>query len=62
MNELPELSEDEVALVLELLEREERELPSEMHHTRSADYRDALHRRLELVRGLVSRLHTLAAV
>ena len=62
MNELSELSEEEAELVVELLEREERELPSEIHHTRLAKYRDALHERLEIVRGLLSRLRTPTAV
>lgn len=62
MNALPEMSEEEVELVLELLEREERDLPSEIHHTRLANYRDALHQRLELVRGLLERLRTPATV
>jgi hypothetical protein len=56
MNALPEMSAEEVELLVELLEREERDLPSEIHHTRLTNYRNALHERLELVRGLLEHL------
>lgn len=50
------LSDDERALILDLLERERSELPVEIHHTRSATVRGELHRRADLVGGLLDRL------
>jgi len=52
----PVLTEEEWALVVELLEREEKELPAEIHHTRTSTVRDELHKRLGMVRGLLERL------
>ncbi len=50
------LSEAEWALVLELLEQELRELPVEIHHTQTSDYRHDLIARRRLVQGLLDRL------
>ena len=55
----PKLSEAEWALVLELLEHEQSELPVEIHHTNRSSVRAELHDRAAMVRGLVNRLrHT----
>jgi hypothetical protein len=62
MNEEPKLSEAERALVIELLERERDELPVEIHHTRTAAYREELHRRAEMVHGLIDKLRAPAMV
>jgi hypothetical protein len=56
MKEAPTLSDAEWALVVELLERERYELPSEIHHTRTSSFRDQLRERLVLVERLLSRL------
>lgn len=56
MKEQPKLSAEEWALVVELLERERHELPSEIHHTRVASYRKELHEREALVDRLLKRL------
>jgi len=56
MYELPKLSEAELALVIELLQREHHDLPTEIHHCRVASYRDELKHRHEMVRSLVERL------
>ena len=56
MNEPISFSEQELALLVELLEHEDRELPTEIRHTRLADYRDTLHQRQDLVRSLLERL------
>jgi len=53
-----ELSEAERALVVELLERERSELPSEIRRTRTASVREELHRREDLVRHLLDRLRS----
>lgn len=45
----PTLTREEWALVLELLEQELHELPSEIHHTDRADYREKLHTRRVVV-------------
>jgi hypothetical protein len=55
MNE-PKLSQAEWALLLELLQREQDELPVEIHHCRVSSYRDDLRNRLEMVRELIERL------
>jgi len=50
------LSDDEENLIRELLERELEELPVEIRHTRSAQLREDLAHRRDLVRGLLARL------
>ena len=52
----PKLSEAEWELVVELLQRERSELPSEIRRTRTSSVRAELHRRSELVRELLDRL------
>jgi hypothetical protein len=56
MNEQPTLSDDEWRLIVELLEREQSDLSPEIHHTRTADVRDDLRARKEIVRSLLERL------
>ncbi len=56
MNEQPKLSDAEWALVIELLQREHHDLPTEIHHTRVASYREELRHRYETVRSLLGRL------
>lgn len=56
MQGTPLFSEAEWALVVELLERERYELPSEIHHTRTSTFRDQLRERLALVESLLARL------
>ncbi|MCC6862868.1 MAG: hypothetical protein IT158_30115 [Bryobacterales bacterium] len=51
-----ELSEAERQLLIELLERERADLPAEIHHTRTPEVKDRLHRRRELVDNLLARL------
>lgn len=62
MFDMPRLSDDEWNLVMELLECELNELPSEIHHTGNSDVRAELQRRAEMVRGLLDRLQETAAV
>jgi hypothetical protein len=57
MNEQPKLSEAEWALLIDLLQQERDQLPAEIHHTRSAAFRDELNSRRHLVNGLLERLH-----
>ncbi len=49
-------SEAERQLIVELLERERKDLPSEIHHTNSSTYRDRLREREQLVDRLLGRL------
>ncbi|HLJ15151.1 MAG TPA: hypothetical protein VKV15_11685 [Bryobacteraceae bacterium] len=56
MDTQPILSREEWQVVIELLEREQRDLPSEIHHTRTPNVHDQLHHRLELIQGLLDRL------
>ncbi|MEN6457630.1 MAG: hypothetical protein ABFC63_01760 [Thermoguttaceae bacterium] len=61
MYDEPRLSDQERALVIELLERELNELPVEIHHTRSSAIRAELHERQSMVRELLTRLQLTAA-
>lgn len=56
MSEQPKLSEAELTLVIELLQREHHDLPTEIHHCRVTSYRDELKHRHEIVRSLLERL------
>jgi len=62
MHEQPILSEAEWALVVELLQLELRELPVEIRHAANSAMREEMHRRLEMIQGLLSRLPAPAAV
>lgn len=61
MNDRCTLSDAEWALVIELLEHEQGDLPAEIRHTRVSSVRDELRQRLEMVRQLLERLQTPAA-
>jgi len=56
MHDQPMLSDAEWALVTELLLMERDDLPVEIRHCRSASMREELHRRQELVEGLLHQL------
>ena len=56
----PELSPEEWALIVELLERERGELPSELRHTRLASMREDLRHRAKMVEQLLKRLRAAA--
>ena len=58
----PELTEAEWELVIEMLERERGELPSEIRHTRTSSVHDELRQREDAVRCLLNRLRTHMAV
>jgi hypothetical protein len=60
MSEQFSFSEEERELLIELLEREERELPSEIRHTRLTKYREGLHHRLDVVHNVLERMRTVA--
>jgi hypothetical protein len=62
MNEQPALSETEWGIVIELLQREHRDLPTEIHHTGIASYREELHQRHEMIKRLLERLQAMQAV
>jgi hypothetical protein len=51
-----QLQNDELDIVMELLERELRGLPVEIHHTYHKEFRDQLRSRLKLVEELLQRL------
>jgi hypothetical protein len=53
----PALTGNEWGLVVELLERENDELPVEIHHTEAPKMRDDLHERAALVKNLLERLN-----
>ncbi len=57
MTDSPRLSDEEWALVIELLEHEHDQLPMEIHHCRVASFRDDLRRRHATVQKLLERLH-----
>jgi hypothetical protein len=60
VNEQTMLSEEEQALLVELLEREQRDLPAEIHHTRTPAVRDELHVRLRRVEQLLEKLRSMS--
>ena len=62
MYDEPKLSDQEWALVVELLEDEHNELPVEIHHTRNASVRTELQQCAETVRELLGRLRQPAGV
>jgi hypothetical protein len=53
----PVLTDYEWSLILELLEAEQRELPSEIRHSMRSEIRDELRARLGTVRKLVEHLN-----
>jgi hypothetical protein len=57
MNQQLTLTDAEWKLLIELLEREQSELPAEIHHTRTSAVRDELRERLEMINRLLARLH-----
>jgi len=62
MNEQLKLSRAEWSLIVELLQREHDDLPVEIRHCRVASYREELHHRQELVRGLLDRMQVAVEV
>ena len=50
------LSEQEIGIILDVLKQEQHELPVEVHHTHSSDYRGELRDRQKLVSALIRRL------
>jgi hypothetical protein len=52
----PTLSKEECDLVIELVEREQKELHAEIHQTDSRDYRAKISQRLDLVDRLLKVL------
>ena len=60
MGDQPELSKEEWAILLGLLEQERAELHPKIRHTRTSSLRDELHRRLETIEALLERLRPLA--
>ncbi len=56
MTEQPQLTEDEWALIRELLQHERGDLPSEIRHTRTASLRSQLQARRKMVDALLEKL------
>ena len=56
------LTDQEWDLVEGLLEREQNELPTEIHHTGNSTVREELQKRLVMVRELLDRLRNMACV
>lgn len=54
------LTEAERGLLLDLLRRELEELPTEIHHTARADYRQELRDRRRSVESLVERIQAVS--
>jgi hypothetical protein len=51
------LSDEERVLLIELLDREMKNLPVEIHHTRTLKFRDKLKHRMHVIEGLLVRLN-----
>ena len=62
MHEQPVLNDEEWALVLELLELEQRELPVEIRHATGMESRQEMHHRLDMVQSLLTRLRVATVV
>ena len=62
MNDQPILTDAQWNLIADLLQRELEELPVEIHHTRNAEYREELHRRMKMVQELIEELRVPMAV
>jgi len=64
MYDEPIFSEGQWELILQLLEREQDELPVEIHHTNRSSVREELQQRAEMVREMIShvRARTMTAV
>ena len=56
MSKTVTLQDEELKLVVELLERERGDLPAEIHHTMTTEFKDGLTDRLEIVDRLLARL------
>jgi hypothetical protein len=50
------LAEQERELLVDLLDRELKNLPIEIHHTRTSKFKDRLKERMHLVEGILERL------
>lgn len=61
MTESLTLTEAECNLLLDLLRAEAEELPTETRRTGQHKYREELHQRSEMVRGLIEKLLTAAS-
>lgn len=57
----PVLTEAEWNIILELLARERRDLPIEIHHTSTRKYRDMLRDRLRTIEQLLEQFESIAA-
>ena len=57
----PVLDKDEWDLVVQLLERECRDLPLEIHHTATKEFRQFLRDRLKRTEALLDRIRPMAA-
>ena len=62
MSDQPHLSPEEWDMVAELLEQECRELPVEIHHTRTTSVKKQLQDRLEMARSILDHLRAATAV
>ncbi len=51
-------NDEELQLVIELLQREQKDLPAEIHHTRTSTFKDELLKRSALVKGLLEKLQS----
>jgi hypothetical protein len=56
MGKAPSLNDEEWQVIVELLESEQKELPAEIHHTDSTDYKAKLSKRLQMVNQLLQIL------
>jgi hypothetical protein len=62
MFNLDQLTEEQWALLSELIESELNGLPMEIRHTDNAQMRESLHRRMKVAQELFDRIHQLSAV
>jgi len=51
-----DINEDEKAIILEMLKKEEASIPIEIHHCRTNDFKTLLKAKLESVESLIKKL------
>lgn len=56
MKKLVALENDDWQLIIDLLEKEQKELPAEIHHTDTAEYKERLLKRQQIVDKLLGAL------
>ncbi len=57
MTDTPIFTQEELELMVDLLERERRDLPSEIHHTQTWGVKEDLRERMRTIEHLLGKMH-----